>query len=203
MFFVKLAAVCWQPTGPKDGSLDNPDIKQGCFLSNLQLYVGIAKRNLLSKDRALGTAALEVTQMSRRFERPGEHSFPSAFAWEVEEKFSLCLCSKVLDTPQKWTWYNTKYDLNLELFIEICFVGAFQNWPVITLCDFIYYINMNISCTMEALYHHRRKIMMILIASAAIFLATCNTYISSFSIYTGYCVLSWYVWSCHVYSCTV
>ena len=40
MFFVKLAAVCWQPTGRKDGSLDNLDIKQGCFLSNLQLYVG-------------------------------------------------------------------------------------------------------------------------------------------------------------------
>ena len=39
-FFVKLAAVCWQPTGRKDGSLDNLDIKQGCFLSNLQRYVG-------------------------------------------------------------------------------------------------------------------------------------------------------------------
>ena len=38
--FVKLAAVCWQPTGRKDGSLDNLDIKQGCFLANLQLYVG-------------------------------------------------------------------------------------------------------------------------------------------------------------------
>ena len=40
MFFVKLAAVCWQPTDREDGSLDNLDIKQGCFLSNLQLYVG-------------------------------------------------------------------------------------------------------------------------------------------------------------------
>ena len=40
MLFVKLAAVCWQPTGRKDRSLDNLDIKQGCFLSNLQLYVG-------------------------------------------------------------------------------------------------------------------------------------------------------------------
>ena len=29
--FVKLASVCWQPTGLKDGSLDNLDIKQGCF----------------------------------------------------------------------------------------------------------------------------------------------------------------------------
>ena len=37
--FVKLGAVGWQPTGRKDGSLDNLDIKQGCFLSNLQLYV--------------------------------------------------------------------------------------------------------------------------------------------------------------------
>jgi len=38
--FVKLGAVGWQPRGRKDGSLDNLDIKQGCFLSNLQLYVG-------------------------------------------------------------------------------------------------------------------------------------------------------------------
>ena len=37
--FVKLASVRWQPTGLKDGSLDNLDIKTGVFLSNLQLYV--------------------------------------------------------------------------------------------------------------------------------------------------------------------
>ena len=38
--FVKLAAVCLQPTGLKDGSLD---IKQRCFLSKLQLYVGFPR----------------------------------------------------------------------------------------------------------------------------------------------------------------
>ena len=35
--WVQLGAACWQPTGLKDGSLD---IKQGCFGSNLELYVG-------------------------------------------------------------------------------------------------------------------------------------------------------------------
>ena len=37
--FVKLAAVCWQPTGRKDGSLDNLTSNRGVFVSNLQLYV--------------------------------------------------------------------------------------------------------------------------------------------------------------------
>ena len=55
--FVKLAAVCWQRTGLKDGSLDNRDIKQGWFLSNSQLYVG----NL----RGLRTEVLTILTSNR------------------------------------------------------------------------------------------------------------------------------------------
>ena len=50
---VKLAAVCWQPTGLKDGSLD---IKQRCFLSNLQLYVGypqVIRTEVLTSNRGV------------------------------------------------------------------------------------------------------------------------------------------------------
>ena len=47
----KLAAVCWQPTGLTDGSLD---IKQRRFLSNLQLYVGypqVIRTEVLTSNR--------------------------------------------------------------------------------------------------------------------------------------------------------
>ena len=37
--FVKLAAVCWQPTGLKDGSLDNLDIKQGWFCQTCSCWL--------------------------------------------------------------------------------------------------------------------------------------------------------------------
>ena len=50
---VKLAAVCCQPTGHKDGSFD---IKPGQFWSNLQLYVGslqVIRTEVLTSNRGV------------------------------------------------------------------------------------------------------------------------------------------------------
>ena len=54
--FVKLAAVCWQATGLKDGSLDNLDIKQGWFCQTCScwLYVGypqVIRTEVLTSNR--------------------------------------------------------------------------------------------------------------------------------------------------------
>ena len=53
--FAKLAAVCWQPTGLKDGSFDNLDIKQGCFCQSCSC--------ILATYRSLGLKSWHQTEV--------------------------------------------------------------------------------------------------------------------------------------------
>ena len=112
--FVKLAAVCWQPTGLKDGSLDNLDIKQGCFCQTCSCV--FVRTEVLTSNREVSVKLAAVCW------QPTGHKDGS---FDIKQGWFCQTCSCMLATyraqgRKSWqSWHQTGRCLpNLQLCVR-------------------------------------------------------------------------------------